>query len=185
MKRSLLLLGLLVLDGCKKPPPPPTPALNPSYVVREHRLAPPGTLYLVAYASKTTDSGVIGFKPGTKVALLKDNGDTIRVAGGMHEIEVPAEYLTNDLDLAALASRRDAQSQEQLSAALQRAYAENLSARDKQNALLDEQQKEAQERQRAANATHFGTSLSRGAYDEKKGVSRSPYIYSPYHRFYP
>jgi len=82
----------------------PTPArpLTP-----ERRLAPEGTYFLVERASLTTDSGVIGFAPGTKVTLLDQGDSASTVTDGQYQFTVPPSQLTNDLDIAASVAQSD------------------------------------------------------------------------------
>ena len=68
------------------------------------RLAPTGVYYVVQGFSITTDEGVKGVRPGTKVTLIKDGGASLRVSDGPQEFDVRRELLTNDLDLAAKVS---------------------------------------------------------------------------------
>ena len=90
----------------------PTPAR--SIVVKQPRLAPEGTYFLLQRASLKTDSGVIGFAPGTKVTMI-DKGDPMStVSDGQYQFTVPSPQLTNDLDVAANAAKSDYASQVQI-----------------------------------------------------------------------
>lgn len=110
--------------------------------------------------------------------MVKTDGNTITVTDGTAQIDVRAENLTNDLDLADLAARQDATSQDQLDRGLRAARSEYAAARDQRNQLVDQQTAESQWRKRRQNAASLaGTALSRGGYDEKKGVAHGPYIY--------
>src|SRR6266581_1118905 len=96
------------------PPPPkrlaqqpaakPTPARP---VTPQRRLAPEGTYFLVERASLRIDSGVIGFAPGTKVALLDQGDSASTVTDGQFQFTVPSSQLTNDLDIAASVAKSD------------------------------------------------------------------------------
>lgn len=70
-------------------------------VVPVKRLAPQGVYYAVQGFSATTDEGVKGVRPGTKVTLIQDKGASLRVADGQQEFEVRREFVTNDLDVVA------------------------------------------------------------------------------------
>lgn len=82
------------------------------------RLAPAGTLYTLTYSSFTVAGGVIGVEVGQKLKLVEDRGTTLIVDDGKYRGEIPVQNVTDDLDIAALASRRDAASQAQLQQAL-------------------------------------------------------------------
>ncbi len=82
----------------------PTPARS---VVAERRLAPEGTYFLLQRASLTTNSGVVGFAPGTKVTLLEQGNSASKVTDGQYQFEVQPSQLTNDLDIAASVAQSD------------------------------------------------------------------------------
>src|ERR1043166_7539948 len=90
-------------------PPPPLAAFAPTL-----HLAPPGTFFLVQYRSVSSDSGVTGFAPGTKVSLIRQSDSVMHVTDGHIEFDVPADEVTNDLDIAARAASGDARAQEQV-----------------------------------------------------------------------
>jgi hypothetical protein len=70
---------------------PPTPRKN---------LAPAGTFYVIQRISLTTDSGITGIAPGTRLTMVSP-GPPMRVTDGQNEFEVQPEQVTNDLDIAA------------------------------------------------------------------------------------
>jgi hypothetical protein len=149
----------------------PAVAATPS---EYHRLAPPGVLYLLEYVSLKSDSGVIGFTPGTRLRLIEDKGDTIVVSDGRTKLEVDEDKLTNDLDIAALAANQDVEGQQELADYLggQRAIDEALHAG--QNAVYDQDQRELAA-QRAA--PKYSNPLERGPYHERGSVRWPRYIY--------
>jgi hypothetical protein len=154
---------------------PATPMPTPS---EHHRLAPSGILYLIAYVAVTTDSGVTGFPAGTRVRFVEDKGDTIIVTDGRANIEVPSDKLTNDLDIAELASRRDAQAQEDLATYLAEQSAMGRSERAGQNeALAAEQRDIAARRAAASSASQYSNPLHRGPYHERGNLPVHRYIY--------
>ncbi len=93
------------------------------------------------------------------------------------EFVVAGDKLTNDLDLAALAGRRDAESQRRLAAVLEQVRAEARVQQDRENALSDQQQRESAARWKATQASHFNSSLNRTSYNRDDNVARSPDIY--------
>ena len=97
------------------PSPPPKqlaqqPAARPTPVrpvTPQRHLAPEGTYFLLERASLRIDSGVIGFAPGTKVALLDQGDSASTVTDGRYRFTVPSSQLTNDLDIAASVAQSD------------------------------------------------------------------------------
>jgi len=79
------------------------------------RLAPEGVFYVIRHFSTTTDDGLIGVNPGTKVKQVKDNGDTLLVTNGQTQFEASKDDLTNDLDIAYRYAVVDGAAQQQLS----------------------------------------------------------------------
>jgi hypothetical protein len=75
------------------------------------RLAPPGVFFATERLSVTTDSGVSGVDAGAKVLLLaRLPAHRLKVTDGPNEFEVTLAQVTNDLDVAALSTRKDAAS---------------------------------------------------------------------------
>jgi hypothetical protein len=88
----------------QQPAARPTPARP---VTPQRHLAPEGTYFLLERASLRIDSGVIGFAPGTKVALLDQGDSASTVTDGRYRFTVPSSQLTNDLDIAASVAQSD------------------------------------------------------------------------------
>jgi len=88
----------------QQPAARPTPARP---VGPPRRVAPEGTYFLLERASLKIDSGVIGFAPGTKVALLDQGNSASTVTDGRYRFTVPSSQLTNDLDIAASVAQSD------------------------------------------------------------------------------
>jgi hypothetical protein len=76
------------------------------------RLAPPGVYFTLKYLSVRVPSGITGLDPGTQVVCVKDEGPVLLVKAGSLEFEAKRQYLTNDLDVANLAVRNDAEAQQ-------------------------------------------------------------------------
>ena len=95
----------------QQPAAKPTPARP---VAPQPRLAPEGTYFLLERASLKIDSGVIGFAPGTKVALLDQGDSASTVTDGQYQFTVPSSRLTNDLDIAESVAKSDYAAQAQL-----------------------------------------------------------------------
>jgi hypothetical protein len=99
-------------------PPPPLVAIAPP--TPQRNLAPAGTFYIVQRVTITTDSGITGVAPGTKVTMVSP-GPPMRVSDGQNEFEVQPEQVTNDLDIAARAYYADRNAQAALNASGARA----------------------------------------------------------------
>lgn len=76
------------------------------------RPAPPGVYFTLRYLSVRNPSGITGVEPGTRVVCVKDEGPVLLVKAGNLEFEAKWQYLTNDLDVADLAVRNDAEAQQ-------------------------------------------------------------------------
>jgi len=57
-------------------------------------------------------SGLTGVEPGTRVVCVKDEGSVLLVKVKNLEFEAKRQYLTNDIDVADLAVRDDAEAQQ-------------------------------------------------------------------------
>ena len=193
---GIVLIGLLILSCSKRlnsqlaadSPSPSTPtaspisAESPAVVAKPseyHRLAQPGVLYLLEYVSLKSDTGVIGFAPGTRLHLVEDKGDTIVVSDGRTKLEVAEDKLTNDLDIAALAANQDAEGQQQLGDYLAGQQAIDETLRAGQNAAYGQDQREIAARRAAADAagSQYSNPLDRGPYHERGSVRWPRYIY--------
>jgi hypothetical protein len=163
-----------VQEAAPSPPPPP----------EQHRLAPEGTFYLMERVVVKSDSGVTGFAPGTRVKLIEDRGEKLFVTNDDNiRFEAPSDKVTNDLDLAALAARQDAQSQQALAQDMKERMDAYREGKEKEIPLYDQQQREVEARRvAAANAAKGNNPLDREAYHEKVfdpwlWRHRHPYIY--------
>ena len=86
-------------------------AVAPKPVPARH-LAPEGTYYLLQYVSITTPSGIVGLPPGVKITARTRRDTSLEVSDADdHVFLVTEPQITNDLDLAAAAARRDAAAQ--------------------------------------------------------------------------
>jgi hypothetical protein len=81
--------------------------------IRPHpRLAPPGIYFTLTYISVRNPYGITGVEPGTRVVCVKDEGPVLLVREDNLEFEAKRQYLTNNLDVADLAVRSDAEAQQ-------------------------------------------------------------------------
>ena len=89
-------------------------ALGIFAVFIRQRLAPPGVYFTLIHLSARTASGITGFEPGTRVVCVKDQGPVLLVKVDNLEFEAKRQYLTNDLNIADLAVRNDAEAQQEV-----------------------------------------------------------------------
>jgi hypothetical protein len=86
-----------------------------------HRLAPAGIYFTTEYMSVRSSNGITGIPPGTRIEVLKDMGDAVRVTTGQLQFDAKKYQLTNDLDTAAKVSSQDAAQQAQIAVGSSRA----------------------------------------------------------------
>jgi hypothetical protein len=101
----------------KSQPAKPTPAAR-SVAVKEPRLAPEGTYFLLRRVSLKIDSGVVGFAPGTKVTMIEQGDPLSTVSDGQYQFGVPSFQLTNDLNIAEDVAKSDYAAQSQIAAGI-------------------------------------------------------------------
>ncbi len=141
------------------------------------RLAPPGVYFTRLYLSVPTPFGITGIRAGTRVVCVKDNGAVFLVKTGDLEFGAKREYLTNNLDIADLASRNDADAQQAIASSITQQQAMDQARKDEENAAFYQRQQEiAAERAAAAEAPGYSNPLDRGAYGETTGVSGPPSV---------
>ena len=155
--------------------PPATPA------VQQHRLAPEGVFYLMERVVVKSDSSVTGFAPGTRVKLIEDRGEKLFVASEDNiKFEASSDKVTNDLDLAALVAKQDAQSQQAVAQSMKEQMDAYRAAKEKEIPLYDQQQRDVEARRTAAAIAAKGPNpLDREAYHESRPWwwYGHPYIY--------
>lgn len=158
----------------------PAPAVPRPGQKEHHRLAPVGVFFLMERVALITDSGVIGFAPGTRVRLIKDKGETFLVTDSTTNFDVSPDKLTDDIDLGALAAKNDAASQQALAEFVRQQYEAEQRARQENTAMLDRQQHDVDVNRaaQAAAAPRNSGKLDRGAYNQ---TYTYPYPYW-YHR---
>ena len=121
------------------PQAPPARALPASPIPRVKRIAPEGTFFLVQRASITTDSAVVGFAPGTKVSLVKQDGPTSTVTTGEYNFDIPSSQLTNDLDIAAGVAKSDLDAQTRIAERIVKSVQEHQKQQQDEIAALEKQ----------------------------------------------
>ena len=144
MTRLLPIVGILLLgylgfvvwqnfSSKPQPAPPPvavtapvaTPAPTTELIAvasatPARNLAPPGTWYVIQRVTVTTDSGITGVAPGTRVTMVSP-GPPMRVTDGQNQFDVQPDQVTNDLDIAAQAYYADRNTQAAVNASGARA----------------------------------------------------------------
>ena len=90
----------------------PTPTR--SILAKQPRLAPEGTYFLLQRVSSKTESGVIGFAPGTKVTMVDQADSMSTVSNGEFQFTVASSQLTNDVDVAENVAKLDYSAQAQI-----------------------------------------------------------------------
>jgi hypothetical protein len=125
----LLILATAALLGCNKPasqtagenpvsesePQPSSAVAVAATTPVPDPLAPAGVYFLVAPASVTTEDGIIGLKPGTRLES-KSPGEYSDAAG--HVLHLRPEQVTNNLRIATIAAQADANAQASLRQAI-------------------------------------------------------------------
>jgi hypothetical protein len=154
--RKLGIIAFLAIAGCdaqrtsqqvdtttQVATPEPTPSATPKPEVAApaivatptpapvtRRLAAEGVYFLLEAISITTSDGIAGLKPGTRVTLVSEAGDTLRLTDGELQFDARRDQLTNDLDVAAQLGRNHS---------VQQAAVAALNQQQKQTALAMEQ----------------------------------------------
>ena len=113
--RWIVILSWVALCSCSKSrPPTPETVQEPTPTPAAHRLAPPGIYFATEYMSVRSSGGITGIPPGTRLELVQDMGEVARVTTGQVQFDAKKYQLTNDLDIAAEVSSRDAAEQTQI-----------------------------------------------------------------------
>ena len=129
-------------DAVAAASPTPTP-------VRAKQFAPKGVYFLLQRVSITTDSGIIGIDPGTKVTLVKDKITSLLVTDGQTQFEVTRDQVTNDMDAADAASKHSQASDAAVAESVRQRQEAELKA---QKAQTEEAVREAQQHPTATPA---------------------------------
>ncbi len=101
------------IDPATLPAPKPTP-----------RRAPDGVYYLTEDMSVPIKGGLEGLPAGTRVQLVRDQGDSLVMANGDHQFTVRRWQVTDNLDRATAVQRQTAASEAASVASLQQREAE-------------------------------------------------------------
>lgn len=81
---------------------------SPEAAAGEKQFAPPGIFYVVDRVSVMTNNGVKALSPGEQVKLMQRIGkDRMKVTTGEEDFEVKTSQVTNDLNVAREAEKRE------------------------------------------------------------------------------
>jgi len=168
----LIFIVAVAVIGWRTFTPTPKPALQAApkpLAARptppKKRLAPEGTYFLLQPASLTTSAGVIGFWPGAKVTLIKQDGSSSTVTDGEHQFDIESSHLTNDLDIAARVAQADSDIQKKIEEQIEKWREEHEKQQQDEIALLEKQEKEQKGKQPAARGSN---PLESGPHDSTK-----------------
>jgi hypothetical protein len=91
-----------------------TPAIPERPVARSLASPAPDAIYfLTQWASVKTLDSVRGYPPGTRLTVIGNFGDHLKVKAGEVEFEVKTDQVTNDPQIATQAVQRDVRQQQQ------------------------------------------------------------------------
>jgi hypothetical protein len=124
------------------------PARSLPATVKQPRLAPEGTYFLLQRASLRIDSGVIGFAPGTRVTMIEQNDSVSTVTDGHYQFTVPSSQLTNDLDIAENIAKSDYTVQSRIAEAIGQSVREYEQQQRDAFAASDDQKDKAKKAQK-------------------------------------
>jgi len=82
------------------------------------RPVPPGYYCLLRRVSQFTDSGVVAWPPGTRLALMSRTKGNVRLTDGDTDVDVEDLDITNDLEIAELVQQNYIELQSQIRAIL-------------------------------------------------------------------
>ncbi len=79
--------------------------------------APPAVYFLKQWASVKTQDSIRGFPPGTRLTVIENFGDHLKVKAGEVEFEVKTDQVTKDPQIATQAVKRDVRQQGEIAQA--------------------------------------------------------------------
>jgi hypothetical protein len=79
--------------------------------------APPAVYFLTQWASVKTHDSIRGYPPGTRLMVIGNFGDHLKVKAGEVEFEVKADQVTNDPQIATQAVKRNVRQQGEIAQA--------------------------------------------------------------------
>jgi len=96
----------LTAQNATQTPTAATPAKPETPVARSLASpAPPAVYFLTQWASVKTQDSVRGYPPGTRLTVVGNFGDHLKVKAGDVEFEVKTDQVTNDPQIAKRASQ--------------------------------------------------------------------------------
>jgi len=79
--------------------------------------APPAVYFLTQWASAKTNDSIRGYPPGTRLTVIENFGDHLKVKAGEVEFEVKTDQVTKDPQIATQAVKRDVRQQGEIAQA--------------------------------------------------------------------
>jgi hypothetical protein len=109
---SIAFSSDLTAQNATPTPTATTPAAPEAPVARSLASpAPPAVYFLTQWASVKTHDSIRGYPPGTRLTVIGNFGDHLRVKAGEVEFEVKTDQVTNDPRIATQAVKRDVRQQ--------------------------------------------------------------------------
>jgi hypothetical protein len=126
-------------------PPTPTagiPATPETPVARSLASpAPPAVYFLTQWTSVKTHDSIRGYPPGTRLTVVENFGDHLKVKAGDVEFEVKTDQVTNDPQIVRQAVQTDVRQQQQKSEAQQREIAQTAQSKRQQDEIKGQHDK--------------------------------------------
>ena len=154
----LVITAVFGQSSCNRKKPtavasPPPPKQTPTIVTKPQRLAPEGTYFVRSRLSVTTQFGVTGLPPGTRVRVLRPEGKNVRITDGQTELSVDPAQLTNDLDEAERIAATERERQRRVSEIIAQRQQAHLAQQAAQPNLGENKSKDASKQQVRAPAS--------------------------------
>jgi len=89
----------------------PTPTAETPVARSPASPAPPAVYFLTQWASVKTHDSIRGYPPGTRLTIIGNFGDHLKVKAGDAEFEVKPDQVTNDPQIATQAVKRGVRQQ--------------------------------------------------------------------------
>jgi hypothetical protein len=98
---SIVSSSDLTAQNATPTPTATTPAAPETPAARSlASLAPPAVYFLTQWASVKTNDSIRGYPPGTRLTVIENFGDHLKVKAGEVEFEVKTDQVTNDPQIA-------------------------------------------------------------------------------------
>jgi hypothetical protein len=132
---SIAFSSDLTAQNATPTPTAATPATPETPAARS--LASPAVYFLRQWASVKTHDSIRGYPPGTRLTVVGNFGDHLKVKADDVEFEVKTDQVTNDPQIATQALQTDVRQQQQKSEAQQREIAQTDRSKGQHDTLRD------------------------------------------------